>query len=190
MSSEEEVVALLGGGVGIGEIDIVERESAFAAVFVSVIASAMKDDFTIVLFGKLFAGLVVGFVEPPIEIIGGLDGVITGNVGCEDVVIGSPSVDVVGISWNRKTVDSELVADDIANNALAIESTSGPFKLTVGVATIIFALIPISDWNSDGLGVAKRGGLPRSGDAIFIGDGFERHSPNNGRDADNSQNQK
>lgn len=185
VGGEMEIMAALAGIVLCGKSDIVEREFAFAAVRICVLAGAIESDFAIELFGKLFARSVGGFVEPAVEIISRLDRVSSGNIGSEDVVISVPGVASVGIGWNGEIIVSEAVFDHALNNAFSVQTTFGPLKLAVDGVAIVLALIPVGDGDGNLTGVAERSSLPDRGDTIFVGDGLERHSTNEGRDSDN-----
>lgn len=64
----------------------------------------MEGDFAIIAFRKLFTVDIVGFVEPTIEIVGTLHGIITGDVSCKYVMISGPCVGTVGVGWHWQTV--------------------------------------------------------------------------------------
>lgn len=98
MRGKMEVVTSFGGRVVFGKIYVIERESTPTSVFIRVFAGATKSHFTADFFGKLFAVLVGSFMEPAIEIISGLNWIVTSNVGGENVVISVPGIDVVGVS--------------------------------------------------------------------------------------------
>ena len=176
MGSEMEVVALASSSVGVREVDVVKRKSSLAAVFVGVVTITHESYFAIVLLGKLFAASIVGFVEPTVEIIGGLDGVISGDISSKDVVVGVPGVLRISESWNWETVIAELVLDDVANNSLRVETTFGPLELAISGIAVVLALIPVSNGNCNTIWIAERSGLPRDWNAVFVGDCFERHS--------------
>ncbi len=115
----------------------------------------MEDDGSVVALGKLFAVFIIGFVEPAVEVVGWLDGIISGDISCKDVVGVIPRIDVVSIGRDGKTVGAELGLDDAGDNALCVESTTRPFKLAVRVGTIVLTLVPEGDWDFDSLWVAE-----------------------------------
>lgn len=176
MGSEMEVVTLASSSVGVREVDVVKRKSSLAAVFVGVVTITDEGYFAIVLLGKLFAASIVGFVEPTIEIVGGLDGVISGDISSKNVVVGVPGVLCISKSRNRETVIAELALDDVADNSLRVETTFGPLELAISGIAVVLALIPVSNGDGNAVWVAERSGLPRDRDAVFVGDCFERHS--------------
>lgn len=176
MGSEMEVVTLTSSSVGVREVDVVEREGTFATVFVGVVTITDEGYFAIVLLGKLFAASIVGFVEPTVEVVGGLDGVVSGDISSKNVVVGVPGVLCIGESRNREAVIAELALDDVANNSLRVETTFGPLELAISGIAVVLALIPVSNGNCNTIWVAERSGLPRDRDAVFVGDCFERHS--------------
>ncbi len=128
------------------------------------------------MLGKLFAASIVGFVEPAVEIVGGLDGVISGDISSKNVVVGVPGVLCISESWNWEAVIAELVLDDVTDNSLRVETTLGPLELAISGIAVVLALIPVSNGNCNTIWVAERSGLPRDRDAVFVGDCFERHS--------------
>ena len=176
MGSEMEVVALASSSVGVREVDVVKRKSTFATVFVGVVTITDESYFAIVLLGKLFAASIVGFVEPTVEVVGGLDGVVSGDISSKNVVVGVPGVLCISESWNWEAVAAELTFHDVADNSLRVEATLGPLELAVGGITVVLALIPVSNGDGNAVWVAERSGLPRDRDAVFVGDCFERHS--------------
>lgn len=173
VGGEMEVVALASGSVGVREINIVKRESAFAAVFVGVVTITDEGYFAVVLLGELFAASIVGFVEPPIEIIGGPDGVVSGDISSKNIVVGVPGVLRISEGWNREAVVAELALYDVADNSLRVEATLGPLELAVSSITVILALIPVGNRDCNAVWVAERSGLPRDRDTVFVGDCFK-----------------
>lgn len=176
MGSEMEVVALASSSVGVREVDVVKRKSSLATVFVGVVTITDEGYFAIVLLGKLFAASIVGFVKPTIEIIGGLDGVVSGDISSKNVVVGVPGILCISKSWNWEAVIAESALYDVTDNSLRVEATLGPLELAVGGITVILALIPVSNRDGNAVWVAERSGLPRGRDTVFVGDCFERHS--------------
>lgn len=149
-----EVVSLLGGAVGAREVDVVEREGAAAAVMIGIVAAASEGNFAVEAFGE------VGFVEPAVKVVGGLDGILAGDVFREGVVVSVPSVDRVRISRDGETVGAELIFDDALKGAGSAELAHGPFELAVWVVTVVLALVPVANRKSNRLGIAKRSNFP------------------------------
>ncbi len=115
-------------------------------------------------------------MEPAVEIVGGLDGVISGDISSKNVVVGVPGVLCISKSRNRETVIAELALDDVADNSLRVETTFGPLELAISGIAVVLALIPVSNGNCNTIWIAERSGLPRDWNAVFVGDCFERHS--------------
>lgn len=76
-------------------------------------------------------------------------------VGSKDVMISVPSVSGVVVSWNWKTIATELTFDDIGNDSFCIEATKRPFELLVCGVTIILALVPVTNRDGDCVWIAE-----------------------------------
>lgn len=123
-------------------------------------------------------------MEPAVEVVGRLDRVLASDVFREGIVVSVPSVDRVRVSRDGEAVGAELIFDDALKGAGSAELAHGPFELSVRVVTVVLALVPVANRKSNRLGIAKRSNFPRSRDAVFVGDGGERHGADEGGDAD------
>lgn len=125
-------------------------------------------------------------MKPTVKIVSGLDGIVADDISGEGIMVGIPSVNVIIVGWNWQTVGAELIAYDTGDDTLGVEPTETPFKLTVRIATIILALVPISNRNRDCVRITEGGSFPTGRDTVFVLDIFERHGANKRRDCDDS----
>lgn len=140
------VVFLFAVVVAVAEIDVVEGEDVAAAVLVEFVADFLEFD---VPAGDFFA-LAVYFVEPTVEIVGGLYGVVTGDApaGAQEGFVGGD------IGWNGEAVVAEVVFDDAGLNGGTADIAAGEFELADfgGDSTIFADLVVVGDWYGDGGG--------------------------------------
>ena len=113
-------------------------------------------------------------MEPAVEVVGGLNGVVAGGVAAGLVDAGGPGFGSAGVGWDGETIGAELVLDQALLGGAGGEITHGPLKLTVFGAAFVLALVPIGDGDGDGFGGAEGGNFPGGGDAVFVGDALKR----------------
>ena len=164
VGGEVEVVAGAGGTVVGAEVDVIKRENAGAAIGVGVVAGAGEGHFALVALGEF------GIVEPAIEVVGGLDGVVAGDVAASVVDAGGTSLGGTGVGGDGKAVGTEAALDEALLGGAGGDIAHGPLELAVLSAAFVLALIPVGDGDSDGFGVAEGGNFPGGGDAVFVGD--------------------
>lgn len=146
--SEVEIMAGFCRIIIFGKVDVVDREDAMASIGVGIRSAGnfFEGNFaTVDTFRNLFAVFVGGFVEPAIEIIGRLDGVIADNVSSKNIMISGPSFRTIIIRWDGEAVAAERAFDNIGDDSLRVELALAPFKLTFRIVTIILALVPVGD---------------------------------------------
>ena len=170
VGGEVEVVAGAGGTVVGAKVNIIEREDVGAAIGVGVVAGAGEGHFALVALGEF------GIVEPAIEIVGGLDRVVAGDITTGLMDAGGSGCVGAGIGGDGKTIGAEAALDEALLGLAGGDITHGPLELAVLSAAFVLALIPVGDGDSDGFGVAERSDFPRGGDAVLIGDVLESKS--------------
>ena len=80
---------------------------------------------------------------------------MTENIGGENIMIGGPSVSVSTIRWYRQAIGAKATLYDPRDDSLGVEVAGSPLKLTVVGIARVHALVPISDWYSNSIGVAE-----------------------------------
>ena len=168
VGGEVEVVTGAGGAVVGAEIYVIQWEDAGATISVGVVAGAGESDFAFVALGEF------GVMEPAVEVVGGLDGVMAGDVAAGFVDAGGPGFGSAGVGGDGETIGAELVLDQALLGGAGGDITHGPLKLAVFGAAFVLALVPIGDGDGDGFGVAEGGNFPGGGDAVFVGDALKR----------------
>lgn len=178
MCSEVKIMAGFCRIIIFGKVDVVDREDAMATIGVGIRSAGnfFEGNFAAVdTFRNLFAVFVGGLVEPAVEIISRLDGVIADNVSSKNIMISGPSFRTIIICRNGESVAAERALDNIGDDSLRVELALAPFKLTFRIVTIILALVPVGDRYGNSLRTAERSDLPSGRNAVLILDTFEGH---------------
>lgn len=112
-------------------------------------------------------------MKPTIEVVGRLGGVVSGDICRKNVAVRIPRVGIVCESRDGQTVSTEMVFHKSLDRAGGPIVANYPFKLAVRVIAIVLTLVPITNWDSDCVGIAKRSSFPRCRDAVLVGDSLE-----------------
>lgn len=177
MAGEMEIVL---GSVGAAKLDVISVEAGdiikgvdmLTTVNISIVAGAGKGDGAT---GDT-ARKTVDFVEPAVEIVGGEDGVVAGDISGEDVVVGDPGGFTSRESGDWEMIIAEGGLDDALESAFCPIETTAPFELAAGgIITGVDALVPISDGEGNGVWAVDGREFPGGGDAVFFRNVVEGH---------------
>lgn len=122
-------------------------------------------------------------MEPAVKIIIFADGVTAGDPLTGLVNTGGFSGSLSSIGWNWQMVCAELIFNDSLLEG-ATAATAAPFKLADGGAARIHFLVKISHVDSDSIGIANGGNLPRTGQAVVVSERNECKSTDDAGDTD------